>query len=78
MHIFPYAINASQHADDGDTTERLASRVSSGRLRCVEQLHIAWCARSGLQAVQVGETCENRGRRSVVVAGRTAALLVRL
>ena len=47
----------------------------------MEQLHIAWCARCGLQAVQVGETCENRGRRSVVVvvvAGRTAALLVRL
>lgn len=54
----------------------MASRVSSGRLRCVEQRAIAWCAKLAAGSPG-GAKRENRGC-SGWVAGRTAALLVRL
>jgi len=54
----------------------LGSRVSSERLRCVEQKAIAWCAR--LAAGSPGATKREYRGRSRWVAGRTAALLLRL
>jgi len=52
-------VSLQSHARD--TTERLASRVSSGRLRCVEQLSIAWCARPGCRQSRWAKR-ETRGR----------------